>query len=107
MENIGIPAIKEEAEEKMEELVKLNKSGKFEVIRYDVIGVTVIKGSIPGEELALPEGYEYDKMLGINNDCSTGTGVFIHFEYSYDPERYAPKVKKKKSWLQRLLKFFR
>lgn len=107
MANIGVAACREEAEEMMAELVRLNPSGKFEVITHEIIWVTEIKGSIPGEELVLPEEYEYDKMIGINNDCSTGTGVYIHFDYSYDPERYAPKPKKKKSWFQRLLKFFR
>ncbi len=68
VENMGIRRM-------VEELRKLNPTGKFEVIDDFVIQISGIEAN----ELKLPEGYECTEKNGITNKHHTASGMYEMF----------------------------
>lgn len=95
MENIGITRMAKELE-------ILNPSVQFDVRDYSVSPVIVIFGTVPGENLILPEGYYYNEKNGITNKHNTASGLYEGFNYQYDVEHFAPKSQPKKSVFARI-----
>jgi len=95
MENIGITRMAKELE-------RLNPSVQFDVLDYSVSPVIIIFGTVPGENLILPNGYYYNKKNGITNKHNTASGLYEGFDYQYDVEHFAPKSQPKKSVFARI-----
>lgn len=95
MENIGITRMAKELE-------ILNPSVQFDVRDHSVSPVIVIFGTVPGENLILPEGYYYNEKNGITNKHNTVSGLYEGFNYQYDMEHFAPKSQPKKSVFSRI-----
>ncbi len=95
LENMGITPM-------AKELKRLNPSVQFDVRDLTVSPIIVIFGTVPGEDLILPEGYYYNEKNGITNKHNTASGVYEGFEYQYDMEHFAPKSQPKKSVFARI-----
>lgn len=95
MENMGITRMAKELE-------NLNPHVQFDVRDYSVSPVILIYGTVPGENLNLPDGYYYNDKNGITNKHNTTTGLYECFEYLFEMDHFAPKTEPKKSWLARI-----
>ena len=63
--------IKKDTEKLIKDLKELNKKAEIDYDGYN------IESLVSGDKLVLPEGYEYDESLGINNKNSTETQNYI------------------------------
>ena len=100
MENIGFYNMKKELE-------ALNPTVQFDM-NDPGYAVHVIYGTVPGENLHLPEGYYYNTSKeSITNKHNTGSGLYEFFSYEFDTEHFSRKpvptsVVSKKSFFARL-----
>lgn len=87
MENIGVTAL-------LEELKRLNPTVSFQLENeYDFAAIV---GSVPPEELILPDGYYYNEKNGINNKHKTNSGLYECFDYRNE-------IPTKQSWFSEFL----
>lgn len=63
--------IKKDTEKLIKDLKELNKEAEIDYDGYN------IESLVSADKLVLPEGYEYDESLGINNKNSTGNQNYI------------------------------
>lgn len=63
--------IKKDTEKLIKDLKELNKEAEIDYDGYN------IESLVSGDKLVLPEGYEYDESLGINNKNSTENQNYI------------------------------
>lgn len=70
------------------ELERLNPHVQFDVCELKSLEWQVF-GTIPGERLALPDGYYYNDKNGITNKHNTATGLYECFDYEYDVSHFA------------------
>lgn len=93
MENIG-------AKKMMEELRRSNPQAQFEYM--DAWCEPFIFGTIPAEDLVLPNGYYYNQKNGINNKHHTESGLYECFMYECDAARFTKATEPKKSLFARI-----
>lgn len=78
MENLSIKAL-------AKEIVKLNPNASFKVQDYTTSPVERIYGTIPGENLVLPDGYYYNQKNGVTNKYNAVGGIYVSYEYIFRP----------------------
>lgn len=93
MENMGIARMAKELE-------NLNPHVQFDFQDYSPF--VLIYGTVPGENLNLPDGYYYNDKNGITNKHNTTSGLYECFRYLNEIEHFTPKEEPKKSWFARI-----